>query len=78
MINLVDSPGHLDFSNEVWTALKCCDGALIIVDVIEGVSAQTITVLKQAFLQTVKPVLVLNKMDRLIDNNMIPPSEIQK
>lgn len=66
LINLVDSPGHIDFSSDVSTATRLCDGALIVVDVLEGLCTQTHAVLYKALKERMRPCLVLNKIDRLM------------
>lgn len=65
VIHLIDSPGHVDFSWEVSSALQICDGAILIVDVVEGMCARTHSILREAYSQKLVPILVLNKIDRL-------------
>lgn len=75
LINLIDSPGHIDFSSEVSSASRLCDGAVILVDSVEGVCSQTINVLRQCWIDNLKPLLVINKIDRLILEWKLTPAE---
>ena len=75
LINLIDSPGHIDFSSEVSTASRLCDGALVLVDAVEGVCSQTVTVLRHTWTEHLKPLLVINKVDRLITELKMSPGE---
>jgi small GTP-binding protein len=75
IIHLLDSPGHTDFSSEVSSALQCCDGALLVVDAVEGMCARTHQVLREAHVNQLVPILVLNKVDRLCTDLCLTATE---
>jgi elongation factor 2 len=78
LINLIDTPGHIDFSGNVTRAMRAIDGTIVLVCASEGIMPQTETVLKQAVRERVKPVLFINKVDRLIKEMKFTPEQIQK
>ena len=78
IINLVDTPGHVDFTGKVARALRAIDGAIVVVDAVEEIMAQTETVTRQALEERVKPVLFINKVDRLVRDMQLSEEEIQK
>jgi len=67
LINLIDTPGHVDFGGHVTRSMRAVDGVILVVDSVEGVMPQTETVLRQALKERAKPVLFINKIDRLIN-----------
>ncbi len=78
LINLIDTPGHVDFSGNVTRAMRAIDGTVVLVCAVEGIMPQTETVLKQALRERVKPVLFINKVDRLIKELKVTPEQMQE
>lgn len=76
-LNVVDSPGHVDFEAEVSNAVRMSDGCIILVDAVEGVSVQTEVVIRCAFINKLKPILVINKLDRLFSDLGLSPEDAE-
>src|SRR3989344_253048 len=77
LINLIDTPGHVDFGGDVTRAMRAVDGCIILCCAVEGVMPQTETVVRQALKELVKPVLFINKVDRLIKEVKLTPEAMQ-
>ena len=78
LINLIDTPGHVDFSGNVTRAMRAIDGTVVLVCAVEGIMPQTETVIKQALRERVRPVLFINKVDRLIKELKLNPEQMQQ
>lgn len=78
VINMIDTPGHIDFSGRVIRSLRAIDGAVVVCDAVEGIMTQTETVTRMALEERVKPVLYINKIDRLIKELRLEPEEMQE
>src|SRR5438105_5726814 len=78
VINMIDTPGHIDFTGRVTIRLRSIDGAVVVSDSVEGIMTQTETVTRQALEERVRPVLYINKIDRLIKELRLPPEKMQE
>jgi elongation factor 2 len=78
LINLIDTPGHVDFGGDVTRAMRAIDGVIIVVCAVEGVMPQTETVIRQALRERVKPILFVNKVDRMINELRLTPEQMQE
>ncbi len=77
VMNMIDTPGHIDFTGRVTRSLRAIDGAVVVSDAVEGVMTQTETVTRQALEERVRPVLYINKIDRLVKELKLAPDKMQ-
>ena len=75
---MIDTPGHIDFTGRVTRALSAIDGVVVVSDSVEGIMTQTETVTRQALEERVRPVLYINKIDRLVKELRLDPPAMQK
>ncbi|KYK29901.1 MAG: elongation factor EF-2 [Candidatus Proteinoplasmatales archaeon SG8-5] len=78
LVNLIDTPGHVDFGGDVTRAMRAVDGSIVVVCAVEGVMPQTETVIRQSLKEKVKPLLFINKVDRLINELEVTPEQMQE
>ncbi|MGQ0606768.1 MAG: elongation factor EF-2 [Candidatus Nitrosotenuis sp.] len=78
VVNMIDTPGHIDFTGRVTRSLRAIDGAVVVSDSVEGIMTQTETVTRQALEERVRPVLYINKIDRLIKELRLTPEKMQE
>jgi elongation factor 2 len=78
LINLIDTPGHVDFGGDVTRAMRALDGCIILVCAVEGIMPQTETVIRQALKERVRPVLFINKVDRLVNELKVTQQQMQE
>ncbi len=78
LVNLIDTPGHVDFGGDVTRAMRAVDGVVLVVDPVEGIMPQTETVLRQAMKEKARPILFVNKVDRLLNELRLTPEQTQE